>query len=81
MSYFYVPKPPISYTCYVPAQCYVAEERLVPQPPIVYYRPPPQKYKYQPPPEERYYQPPAQKYMYQRPKEERTYQPPIVRVR
>jgi hypothetical protein len=57
MSYYYIPRPPVPYTVYVPQQCYTAEQRLAPQPPEIYYQPPPQEYTYKPPPEKRVYQP------------------------
>ena len=40
MAYYYVPRPPVPYTVYVPQQCYTAEQRLAPQPPEVFYQPP-----------------------------------------
>jgi len=80
MSYYYVPRPPLAYTCYVPAQFYVPQQCVVPQPPEVYYQPPPQGYVYQPPPVGYVYQPPPQMYWVQPPGQMCYYQPPIVRV-
>ena len=76
MSYFYIPRPPVPYTVYVPQQCYTAEQRLAPQPPEIYYQPPPQEYTYKPPPEKRVYQPPTQTCVYQPPAQMYWYQPP-----
>ena len=87
MSYYYVPRPPVPYTVYVPQQCYTAEQRLAPQPPEVFYQPPPQYYCYQPPanmyayqPPAQVYQPPPQYYFQQAPAQAYAYQPPAVRV-
>lgn len=87
MSYYYVPRPPVPYTVYVPQQCYTAEQRLAPQPPEVFYQPPPQYYCYQPPatmqayqPPAQVYQPPTQYYFQQVPAQAYAYQPPAVRV-
>lgn len=74
MSYYYVPKPPLTATCYVPAAC------LVPQAPEVYYQAPPQAYAYQPPPVNYYYQPPPVAYSYMPPAQYYYYQSPVVRV-
>ena len=76
MSFFYIPRPPVAYTVYVPQQCYTAEQRLAPQPPEIYYQPPPLKYTYKPPPEKRVYQPPTQTCTYQPPPQMYWYQPP-----
>jgi len=80
MSYMYVPKPPLSYTCYVPSQCYVPTQCSVPQPPEVYYQPPTQAYAYQPPPMQCVYQPPPVTYQCAQPAQVYYYQPPAVRV-
>jgi hypothetical protein len=87
MAYYYVPRPPVPYTVYVPQQCYTAEQRLAPQPPEVFYQPPPQYYCYQPPanmyayqPPAQVYQPPTQYYFQQAPAQAYAYQPPAVRV-
>jgi hypothetical protein len=74
MSYMYVPKPPLAYTCYVPQQVYVPQQCVVPQAPEVYYQPPPQAYAVATPPVDYVYQPPAQ--CYQPPAQVYRYQPP-----
>ncbi len=74
LPYYYVPKPPLAATCYVPAQC------LVPQPPEVYYQAPPVSCAYQPPPVNYVYQPPPVTYSYLPPAQYYAYQPPPVRV-
>ena len=93
MSYYYVPRPPLRGTCYVPTEC------AVPQPPEVYYQPPPQAYctptppvdyvyqsapvtyRYQPPAEVHYYQPPPQAYCTVTPPIDYVYQAPPVTYR
>ncbi len=87
MSYYYVPKPPVAYTVYVPQQCYSTEQRLAAQSPDVFYQPPPQYYCYQPPATMRTYQPPAQVYQpppeyyfEQAPAQAYAYQSPAVKV-
>jgi hypothetical protein len=83
MSYYYVPKPPVPYTVYVPQQCFTAEQRLAPQPPEVYYQPPPVGYAYQPPPLTYLYQPPCPPpvaVQQPQPAQVYYYQPPTVRV-
>jgi len=80
MSYMYVPKPPLAYTCYVPSQCYVPTQCTIPQAPEVYYQPPPQAYAYQPPPMQCVYQPPPVTYQCAQPAQVYYYQPPTVRV-
>jgi hypothetical protein len=74
MSYIYVPRPPLAAMCYVPAPC------VLPQPPEVYYQPPPQTYAVQPPPVTYLYQPPPVAYMYLPPAQVYYYQPPTFRV-
>lgn len=74
MSYYYVPKPPLAATCYMPAQC------LVPQAPEVYYQGPPQAVAVPTPPVSYAYQPPPVVYQYQGPPQYYYYQPPAVRV-
>ena len=87
MSYYYVPRPPVPYTVYVPQQCYVQQQYLAPQPPEVFYQPPPQYYCYQPPaqmytyqPQHYCYQPPTEYYFQQFPAQAYAYQRPAVRV-
>ena len=74
MSYVTVPRPPLAGTCYVPAPC------LIPQPPEVYYQPPPQAATYQPPAQTYLYQPPPVPYSVLPPAQVYYYQSPMVRV-
>ncbi len=76
----YVPKPPVSYNCLVPTTCYTQAQCVVPQPPEVYYQPPPQAYTYQPPPINCLYQPPPVAYQCVPPAQVYYYQSPAVRV-
>jgi hypothetical protein len=87
MAYYYIPRPPVPYTYYVPQQCYIPAQGLAPQPPEVFYQPPPEYYCYQPPaqvyayqPPAQVYQPPPQYYFQQAPAQAYAYQPPAVRV-
>ncbi|HYW00643.1 MAG TPA: hypothetical protein VE862_04180 [Candidatus Acidoferrum sp.] len=80
LSYMYVPRPPVAYTCLVPTTCYTQAQCLAPQPPEVYYQPPPQACAYQPPPVSYLYQPPPVAYQYVPPPQVYYTQSPAYRV-